>query len=266
MKCDELARWIGPLLDGELDVRNSTEVHAHLGTCSACQRRYEMQNILSSTMRRLDLAYAAPDSLRLRIVTALDESKPEPVGPGRVKRMAPRAPAPWWLWAGWPVALAASGLLATVLLQQRSLDANEVVAAHVRSLLVNHLSDVVSTDHHTVKPWFAGKLDFSPPVPDLSARGFELLGGRLDYLRQQPVAAVIYRKHGHIINVLASLSGRELGNLPHIDRMQGYSLRAWQQGGLELVAISDIDPLELASLQVGYESMPKASGEPTDHS
>ncbi len=214
-------------------------------------------------MRRLDLAYAAPDSLRLRISTALDESKPEPVGPGRVKRTA-RSPSPWWAWAGWPVALAASALLATVLLQQRSLDANEVVAAHVRSLLANHLSDVVSTDHHTVKPWFAGKLDFSPPVPDLSSRGFELLGGRLDYLRQQPIAAVIYRKHGHIINVLASLSGRDLGSLPHTGRMQGYSLRAWQQGGLELVAVSDIDPLELANLEEGYESAPKPTGEPVD--
>lgn len=265
MKCEEVDRWIGPLLDCELDVKNSTEVQGHLAACAACQRRYEMQKTLSSNIRCLDLAYAAPDSLRLRISAALvDGPKPEPTGPGRVKHMA-RPPAPWWLWAGWPVALAASALLATVLLQQRSLQGNEVVAAHVRSLLANHLSDVVSTDHHTVKPWFAGKLDFSPPVPDLSSRGFELLGGRLDYLRQQPIAAVIYRKHSHIINVLASLSGRDFGNLPHTDRVQGYSVRAWRQGGLDLVAISDIDPLELASLEAGYESSPKPSLEPSDH-
>lgn len=263
MKCDEVGRWIGPLLDGELDVRNSTEVQAHLATCSVCRRRCDMQNTLSSNIRRLDLGYMAPDSLRLRISAALDDPKPEPAGPGKVKRIA-RSPAPWWLWAGWPVALAASALLATVLLQTRSPQANDVVAAHVRSLLVNHLSDVVSTDHHTVKPWFAGKLDFSPPVPDLSSRGFELLGGRLDYLRQQPIAAVIYRKHGHIINVLTSLSGRDLENLPHTDRVQGYSLRAWRQGGLEFVAVSDIDPLELGNLEEGYKTPSRPSAEPTD--
>ncbi len=264
MNCEEVGRWIGPLLDGELDARNGADVQAHLATCSACQRRYEMQQTLSSNLRRPDLAYAAPESLRLRIAAALEDPRPEPAGRPRRAQALPRAPNPWWLWAGWPVAALASGLLATVLLQQRSVEANEVVAAHVRSLQVDHLSDVISTDHHTVKPWFAGKLDFSPPVPDLSSRGFELLGGRLDYLRQQPVAAVIYRKHGHIINVLASLSGRDLGKLPHSERVQGYSVRAWHQDGLDLVAISDIDPVELASLEQGYESSPKPSPEPKD--
>jgi mycothiol system anti-sigma-R factor len=264
MKCKEVERWIGPLLDGELDARNSTEVQAHLATCSSCQRRYEMQQTLSSNLRRMDLAYAAPESLRLRIAAALEEPRPEPERSDRTTKRTSRSPTPWWLWAGWPVALAASALLATVLLQQRSYDENEIVAAHVRSLLVNHLSDVVSTDHHTVKPWFAGKLDFSPPVPDLSSRGFELLGGRLDYLRRQPVAAIIYRKHGHMINVLVSLSGRDLGSLPRTARTQGYSLRAWRQGELDMVAISDIDPLELANLEQGFQSTVKPSGEPAD--
>jgi anti-sigma factor RsiW len=276
MTCEEAVRWIGPLLDGELDAKNSLDIQAHLATCSACQKQFEMQRTLSSSLRRLELAYAAPDSLHLRIATALGQSASEsspltrPPGPqvngGRATQRLARSRAPWFVWAGWPVAVAASALLATVLIQQRSHEANEIVAAHVRSLLVDHLSDVVSTDHHTVKPWFAGKLDFSPPVPDLSARGFELLGGRLDYLQQQPVAAVIYRKHGHIINVLVSLPGRALGGLPPGDRVQGYSLRAWRQGGLDLVAISDIDPADLVSLEQGFESSPKPSGgEPADH-
>jgi mycothiol system anti-sigma-R factor len=261
MNCQELGRWIGPLLDGELDVKNTAEVQTHLAACPACQRRYEAQEALSSNMRRLDLAYAAPESLRRRIAAALDE--PEPVRVPAAQRTT-RGPARWFMLAGWPVALAASALAASVLLQQRSPETDAIVAAHVRSLLVDHLNDVVSTDHHTVKPWFAGKIDFSPPVPDLSSRGFELVGGRLDYVQRQPVAAVIYRKHGHIINVLAGLPGHGLDKLPHADRVQGYSLRSWRQAGLELVAISDIDPLELANLEQGYETPPPPAGEPAD--
>ena len=266
MNCEELSRWIGPLLDGELDARNTAEVQSHLAACPGCERRYEVQRALSSNLRRMDLAYAAPVSLRQRINVALEAelaagaAASSVVPPATVvptsQRTDRRRPGQWLLWAGWPVALAASAMLATVLLQQRSVEADDIVGAHVRSLLANHLYDVVSTDHHTVKPWFAGKIDFSPPVPDLSARGFELVGGRLDYVERQPVAAVVYRKHGHIINVLAGLAGHGLDKLPHNGHVQGYSLRSWQQAGLDLVAVSDIDPRELANLQQGFESPP----------
>jgi len=259
MNCDETARWIDPLLDGELDARNTAEVQAHLAGCQGCQSRYEAHQALSSNIRGLDLGYAAPASLRQRINEALEAetSSVAAVHPAPVEKR--RGPSQWLMWAGWPVAVAASAMLATVLLQQRSREGDDVVAAHVRSLLVDHLNDVVSTDHHTVKPWFAGKIDFSPPVPDLKSRGFELVGGRLDYVQRQPVAAVIYRKHGHIINVLAALPGQGLGELPRSEQVQGYSLRAWRQAGLDLVAVSDIDPRELANLQEGYESPPPQS-------
>jgi anti-sigma factor RsiW len=173
-----------------------------------------------------------------------------------------RGPSRWLMLAGWPVALAASALFATVLLQQRSQEADEVVAAHVRSLLADHLNDVVSTSHHTVKPWFAGKIDFSPPVPDLTSLGFELVGGRLDYVDHRQVAAIVYRKHAHIINVLASLPSRDIANVPHTARVQGYSVRSWRQAGLNLVAVSDIDPIELANLEQGFEMPPLPAGEP----
>jgi anti-sigma factor RsiW len=214
----------------------------------------------------------------LRLVTAPVTPIPEPVAPTSTQQAptathltqrpatsasrAARGPSRWLMLAGWPVALAASALLATVLLQQRSQEADEVVAAHVRSLLADHLNDVVSTSHHTVKPWFAGKIDFSPPVPDLTSLGFELVGGRLDYLDHQQVAAIVYRKHGHVINVLASLPGRDTANIPHTARVQGYSVRSWRQAGLNLVAVSDIDPLELANLQQGFETPPVPAGEP----
>jgi anti-sigma factor (TIGR02949 family) len=287
MNCSAACSWLDALLDGELDSKNATEVEAHLATCPACKRRYEAKQAVSSNMRRLDLAYTAPESLRRRITDALEvpaqpapaQTDPAETDPAQTAPMQPsparftparpaaarasRRPAYWLTLAGWPVALAASALLATVLLQQRSQEADEVVAAHVRSLLANHLNDVVSSSHHTVKPWFAGKIDFSPPVPDLSSLGFELVGGRLDYLEHQQVAAIVYRKHGHIINVLASLPGGDTGRLPHTARVQGYSLRSWRQGGLDLVAVSDIDPVELANLEHGFETPPSPGAEPT---
>ena len=322
MNCAATGKWIDALLDGELDPKNAAEVEEHLAGCAECKQRYDARRAVSTNIRRLDLGYAAPESLRLRIGAMLEAEQaaagqavaaeragaaveatgeverwpgagaptpavaasarviPMPQAPvGQTsarsavaqpaamqpKPSAPRAtrgPTRWLMFAGWPVALAASALLATVLLQQRSQEADEVVAAHVRSLLADHLNDVVSTSHHTVKPWFAGKIDFSPPVPDLTSLGFELVGGRLDYLDHQQVAAIVYRKHGHIINVLASQPGRVTSNIPHTAHVQGYSVRSWRQSGLDLVAVSDIDPLELANLEKGFETPPAPSPEP----
>ena len=300
MNCAATGKWIDALLDGELDPKNAAEVEGHLAECPRCKQLYEARRAVSSNIRRLDLGYVAPESLRSRIgamleaeqaaaaeqagaemlTPALAESarvipiRQAPAAPTSTRsavpqptatqsaRSATRGPARWVMLAGWPVALAASALLATVLLQQRSQEADEVVAAHVRSLLADHLNDVVSTSHHTVKPWFAGKIDFSPPVPDLTSLGFELVGGRLEYLDHQQVAAIVYRKHGHIINVLASLPGRDTANIPHTTHVQGYSVRSWRQSGLNLVAVSDIDPSELANLEQGFEAPPAPSPEP----
>ncbi len=285
MSCATTSKWIDALLDGELDPKNAAEVEGHLAGCAACKQRYEARRAVSVNVRRLELGYVAPDSLRARLSAMLEAEETDvavqsatlmPSGsavrvipmPQAATRPAPartaapgaaRAPGRWLMFAGWPVALAASALLASVLLQQRSQEADQVVAAHVRSLLADHLSDVVSTSHHTVKPWFAGKIDFSPPVPDLTSLGFELVGGRLDYLAHQPVAAIVYRKHGHIINVLASRPDRDTARLPHIARVQGYSLRSWRQSGLDLVAVSDIDPVELDNLEQGFETLPVVS-------
>ena len=313
MNCADAGRWIDALLDGELDPKNDAEVREHLEGCAACKQRYEAKRALSANMRRLELGYTAPESLRARIAAALeleaaggasnaaasasqalpnvvplrgaptgDASNAAPAGdapnvaplnapavstayggrPGTAvasAAQARRGPGRWLVLAGWPVALAASAILATVMLQQRVQVADDIVSAHVRSLLVDHLNDVVSSSHHTVKPWFAGKIDFAPPVPELSSLGFELVGGRLDYVEHRPAAALVYRKHGHIINVLVSRDG---ANLPQTARVQGYSLRSWKQSGLSFVAVSDIDPLELNNLQQGFEMPPQPSPEP----
>lgn len=279
MNCAATGKWIDALLDGELDPKNAAEVAGHLAGCAECKQRYEARRAVSSNIRRLDLGYVAPESLRSRIGAMLEAEQavaavstpgpatsalviPMPLASAARTPSPPRGPTRWLMLAGWPVALAASALLATVLLQQRSQEADEVVAAHVRSLLADHLNDVVSTSHHTVKPWFAGKIDFSPPVPDLTSLGFELVGGRLEYLDHQHAAAIVYRKHGHIINVLVSLPGRDSASIAHTTHVQGYSVRAWQQSGLNLVAVSDIDPSELANLEQGFETPPAPSPEP----
>jgi anti-sigma factor RsiW len=242
MNCSELAQWVGPLLDGELDTRSTIEVQGHLAGCPKCKKEFEVQTAMSAAVKKA--GHKAPAALWKRI-----EVKGEG-GPPQEKRS-------WLAWAGWPVAVAASAMLATVLLQQHAQEADDIVAAHLRSLQASHLYDVLSTDQHTVKPWFAGKINFAPPVMDLSSAGFELVGGRLDYLHGQAVAAVVYRKHGHTINVLVGLPGQELDKLPHIEHVQGYTLRSWKQAGLDVVAISDIDPREMEELERAYLTPPR---------
>ncbi|GLS77554.1 hypothetical protein GCM10007904_28910 [Oharaeibacter diazotrophicus] len=121
---------------------------------------------------------------------------------------------------------------------------DDLVAAHVRSLQVDHLTDVPTSDRHTVKPWFAGKVAFSPPVVDLADRGFPLVGGRVDYVGHRTVAAIVYRRHGHVINLFVwPADAPAAGDAAF--REEGYNVVRWEQGGLVHYAVGDVDPAEL---------------------
>ena len=238
MSCSEFQKFLDAYLDGELDLVRQVEIEDHLRTCGACSRIHQAQLALRTALKSDELYFRAPAHLERKVRMAARPAE----GTRR-----PRMPA----WIGPALAAAAVVALAVFIAPMLSRPsrteriAQDVVSAHIRSLMPGHLTDVSSSEHHTVKPWFAGKLDFSPPVADLSAEGFELVGGRLDYAADRPVAALVYRKGGHLINLFVwpSESTRESAEAAEV--RQGYDLLFWTRGKTDFWAISDLNATEL---------------------
>jgi anti-sigma factor RsiW len=248
MSCELRRRYVPGYLDGELDLVRTIEMEAHLKGCPDCAQEMESLKALRAALQGSSLAYAAPAALRERIQSSLRASSGAEVQESKFKWPSLR----FWQLAGafaLLVLISVSGWQWSARLRSPSSDqriAAEVFSSHVRSLEGNHLMDVVSTDQHTVKPWFDGKLDFSPPVEDLAGDGFPLVGGRLDYLEGREVAALIYQRRKHFINVFVWPNPTGLTSTQAIESRQGYNIMRWSRGGFEFWAVSDLAAPDLA--------------------
>jgi anti-sigma factor RsiW len=245
MNCQESTVVLQAYLDKELDPVRSLEVAQHLMECRRCQRRYEEHQALRQVIGRQASYFEAPGGVCRRVRRAV--------------RQAARAEAPpvRWSWVlSWlrpgvlaPVAVLALGLLlALPWLAQPSGEtrlAQALLSAHVRSLMAGHLTDVASTDQHTVKPWFNGKVTFSPPVADPAAQGFPLVGGRLDVVEEQPVVALVYQRRKHYINLFIWPASRSGPTAEIVLTQRGYNLVHWTEGGMTFWAVSDVNRGEL---------------------
>ena len=241
MNCSELRTLLHGYVDGELDPVRNVEIEEHLRTCDACSQAVEAQRARRSALQSDELYFRAPAGLERKIRIAARR----PEGKSRLMRVQLRG------WAAAAVAAAAVVALAfflpPILSRPSQTDriAQDVVSAHIRSLMPGHLTDVPSSEHHTVKPWFAGRLDFSPPVVDLAAEGCPLVGGRLDYAAGRPVAALVYGRGKHLINLFTWPAEPVGESAEKSDARQGYNVVFWTRGGTNYWAISDVNRADL---------------------
>jgi anti-sigma factor RsiW len=256
MTCDEAEILLHALIDSELDAGHALEVEAHIADCPTCSAELVAYRRMSQVIAGADLRYTAPPALRRRIEASLPQPRPRQQAPSR------RSVLRGFAMGSAVSAIAATGLFAIVL---RSDDEqrieSEVVSAHLRSLQAGHLIDVVSTDQHTVKPWFNGKLDVSPPVIDLTAQGFTLIGGRLDYVDARAIGAVVYKRRAHVINLFVSQTANTERKPAKMETIQGFNIRSWSDRGLNYWAVSDVGADELAEFGDKFEAAVQASKE-----
>jgi anti-sigma factor RsiW len=249
MTCDESRIYLAAYLDDELDVADSLRVQRHLAECVACRRTQDEQTTLRTALRDPEL-YAQPSAdFAKRIQTAVRHA---------AKEEARQRGAGLWSgnfrWAALAAALIVVVAAGAVFESSRhgssreQLIASAVVGGHIRSLQPGHLVDVPSSDHHTVKPWFQGKLDFSPPVPDLTSQGWTLIGGRLDYADGRPVAALVYGRRMHNINVFLWPNTGSADGTIHQEDAQGYQILHWSTAEMNYWVVSDLNRSELMEL------------------
>ena len=243
MQCDEVRPRLEAYVDGELAEAERVQLRDHLADCPECGPEATALEHLRDGIRQSAPVYRAPEALRSEIRFALRRQAATSARGAR--------PAPGWLAYAASILLAvAVGSGGTLLItgeRQEDAVANELIDSHLRSLLGNRLTDVASSDQHTVKPWFAGRSELSPPAVDLAGEGFPLVGGRLDLIAGKPIPALVYRRREHVVNVFVLPASR--GDLAKTLTRRGYSLRHWDEGDLGFWAVTDAAPSELAEFE-----------------
>jgi anti-sigma factor RsiW len=251
MNCHETHRLLEADVDGELDLVRHLELEDHLRTCPQCTALRASFVARRAALRESLPRFTAPPELaaKVRATLRLEETPAPTVRPVRVSWpiwnvMGVAASLAFALVAGytWGIAHARGNLLI-----------DEAVSEHIRSLQFNHLSDVASTDQHTVKPWFAGKLDFSPPVMDLAAAGYPLVGGRLDHMAGRPAAALVFHRRTHAINLFIWPAARDEVSTREAE-LNGYHVQSWSQGGFNFLAVSEIPAAELSQFAAAFRA------------
>jgi len=242
-------------LDGELDAAQAAALAAHRAGCAICQAA-QAELLGARALLRAVPYETTPDDVRARVMARLRQAEPVPAIPARQERRWNSA----WLRGpslGFGLGAACAAALAFLLVMPgRDGLTNAVVASHIRALQPGHLEDVASTDQHTVKPWFDGRIDFAPPVRDFTAQGFPLRGGRLDYLDGRQVAALVYQRDKHVINLFVWPAS---GAAPHLaaDRtIQGYNIVHWTAGGMNFWAVSDVERNQLDEFATLWKQAP----------
>jgi anti-sigma factor RsiW len=253
MTCEEARILVHALADGELDAGHAREVEAHVAQCVACAAELAAARVMKERLRAAPLGFAVPASLTAKI----DRVVPTPL-PVTNRRALLKGFA-----AGGIASALAAASVGLVILRETQGDRilGEAISAHLRSLQADHLTDVLSTDQHTVKPWFNGRIDLAPPVIDLTAQGFTLIGGRLDYIDGKPAAALVYRRRIHVINLFVAQGLGEAPSTPKLTMMQGFNLLRWNENGLNMLAVSDLNRDELEEFGSKFSAAARAAAQ-----
>jgi anti-sigma factor RsiW len=254
--CPEWRIMLHGFVDGELDSVHAAQFKDHLATCDNCRAEMERVTAVRKIMDQDGVKWRPPEALRSQVLsmlsfehTAAIRKSPQPYRPPFWRRALDLVRQ--WSFVPSLAVLAASGFLFINAPSQTLILQDEIMASHVRSMMADHLTDVLTSDQHTVKPWFNGKIDFSPPVSDLSKDGFPLVGGRVDYIGGRSVAALVYRRHGHVINLFIwpTASGTQTTS-----EHDGYNMVHWTDGGLTFWAISDVASGDLSEFETLFRS------------
>ncbi len=235
MDCPTCEAMVDAYVDGELSASESADFEHSLAACPECRRRLEAARAMGGLLRDMP-AEPAPDLLRARIEREL-----------RAIAGRPREPTRWAAMAASIVVALGIGWLGGVLSQQGGRESDELVAGYLRLALGAHAVDVASSDRHTVKPWFAGRIDYSPPVHDLTTVGFPLVGGRLDVVDGRKVAVLVYRRNQHWIALTLWPASSSDNTMATITQREGFALADWRHGGFEMRAVADLAPADMKS-------------------